>query len=122
MAKKIKLAEAAKDLQMSPKELAAFLEEQTGSKKNASSAITEEELNLALEYFSQQSQTDSFDEYFASRSQPRSAFVQDYQKSGKKQDKSNKGKKSDKSEKQDRKSEPKKAEPVVTEPAVPRNS
>ena len=117
MAKKIKLAEAAKDLQMSSKELAAFLEEQTGSKKNSSSAITEEELNLALEYFSQQSQTDSFDEYFASRSQPRS-FGQDYQKSGKKQDKSNKGKKSDKSEKQDRKSEPKKPETVPAEPEV----
>ncbi|HAJ97646.1 MAG TPA: translation initiation factor IF-2, partial [Ruminococcus sp.] len=117
MAKKIKLAEAAKDLQMSSKELAAFLEEQTGSKKNSSSAITEEELNLALEYFSQQSQTESFDEYFASRSQPRS-FGQDYQKSGKKQDKSNKGKKSDKSEKQDRKSEPQKPETVPAEPEV----
>ena len=107
MAKKIKLVEAAKDLQMSSKELAAFLEEQTGSKKNSGSAITEEELNLALEYFSQQSQTDSFDEYFASRSQPHSAFVQDNPKSGKKQDKQNKGKKSDKQEK---KAEAKKVE------------
>ena len=53
MAKKIKISEAAKDLKITAKELAAFLEEKFGGKKTTSSSMTEEELNLVLEYYSQ---------------------------------------------------------------------
>ena len=45
MAKKIKISEAAKDLKITAKELAAFLEEKFGGKKTTSSSMTEEELN-----------------------------------------------------------------------------
>ena len=71
MAKKIKVSEAAKDLQLSAKELLAFLEEHGSGKKTTSSSVSEEELNLALEYFSQQSQVESFDAYFATKNDPR---------------------------------------------------
>ena len=71
MAKKFKLSEVAKDLNMSAKDLIGFLEEKTGSKKSSSSSVTEEELNLCLEYYSQQKSVDSFDAYFATRNDPR---------------------------------------------------
>lgn len=71
MAKKIKISEAAKDLKLSAKELAAFLEEKVGGKKTSSSSMTEEELNLALEYFSQKNEVASFDAYLATRNDPR---------------------------------------------------
>ena len=41
MAKKIKLSEAAKELQLPAKELAAFLEEHSEGKKTSSSSVTE---------------------------------------------------------------------------------
>ena len=71
MAKKFKLSEVAKDLNMSAKDLIGFLEEKTGGKKSSSSSVTEEELNLCLEYYSQQKSVDSFDAYFATRNDPR---------------------------------------------------
>ena len=71
MAKKIKISEAAKDLKITAKELAAFLEEKFGGKKTTSSSMTEEELNLVLEYYSQKNAVDSFDAYFATRNDPR---------------------------------------------------
>ncbi|MBR1897621.1 MAG: translation initiation factor IF-2 [Oscillospiraceae bacterium] len=71
MAKKFKLSEVAKDLNMSAKDLIGFLEEKTGSKKSSSSSVTEEELNLCLEYYSQQKSVESFDAYFATRNDPR---------------------------------------------------
>ncbi len=71
MAKKIKISEAAKDLKLSAKELAAFLEEKFGGKKTTSSSMTEEEYNLVLEYYTQQNQVDSFEAYFATRNDPR---------------------------------------------------
>ena len=71
MAKKFKLSEVAKDLNMSAKDLIGFLEEKTGGKKSSSSSVTEEELNLCLEYYSQQKSVESFDAYFATRNDPR---------------------------------------------------
>lgn len=71
MAKKIKLSEAAKDLQISAKELAAFLEEHNRGKKNSSSSVTEEDMDLALEYYSQKARVENFDAYFATRDLPR---------------------------------------------------
>jgi len=69
--KKIKLTDAARDLQVSPKELAAFIEDHTGEKKSSGSSITEQEMNLALEYYSQKANVESFDEYFATKNQPK---------------------------------------------------
>lgn len=68
---KIKLTDAARDLQVSPKELAAFIEDHTGEKKSSGSSITEQEMNLALEYYSQKANVNSFDDYFATKNQPK---------------------------------------------------
>ena len=48
MAKKVKISEAAKDLKLTAKELAAFLEEKVGGKKTSSSSMTEEEYRESL--------------------------------------------------------------------------
>ncbi|MBE6876996.1 MAG: translation initiation factor IF-2, partial [Ruminococcus sp.] len=74
---KIKLTDAAKDLQVPTKELAAFIEDHTGEKKSSGSSITEQEMNLALEFYSQKANVTSFDEYFATKSQPRPEIKED---------------------------------------------
>lgn len=70
MTKKIKLAEAAKDLKIENLKLIDFLEKYDGVKRKNTTALTEEEMNYVLEYFSQNNQVDSFDAYFASKNQP----------------------------------------------------
>lgn len=113
MAKKIKLSEAAKDLQISAKELAAFLEEHSTGKKTTSSSMTEEELNLVLEYYSQKSQVESFDAYFATRNDPRPERPAKEEKKEKKPvKKAEKTEKSGKPEKADKAEKTKKAEKV----------
>ncbi len=86
MAKKIKISEAAKDLRVSAKELVAFLEQHSTGKKTTSSSMTDEELNLALEYYSQKAQVENFDAYFATRNDPRP--VREKAKKTEKKDKS----------------------------------
>ena len=71
MAKKIKLTDAAKDLQVSSQELIAFYEEHGEGKKKSGSSLTEQEVNLALEYYSQKHHVESFDAYFATKNQPK---------------------------------------------------
>ena len=71
MAKKIKLTDAAKDLQLSVQELSDFFEKHGDGKKKSGSSITEQEMNLALEYYTQKNNVDSFDAYFASKNQPK---------------------------------------------------
>ncbi len=71
MAKKIKLTDAAKDLQLSVQELSDFFEKHGDGKKKSGSSITEQEMNLALEYYSQKNNVDSFDAYFATKNQPK---------------------------------------------------
>ena len=73
MAKKIKLTDAAKDLQMSVQELAEFFESHGDGKKKSGSSITEQEMNLALEYFSQKHRVEDFSAYFATKNQPKPA-------------------------------------------------
>lgn len=73
MAKKMKLTDAARDLQVSPKELVAFLEEHLGEKKTTNASVTEREMNLMLEFYSQKSNVSSFDDYFATKNDPKSA-------------------------------------------------
>ena len=99
MAKKIKLTDAARDLQISPKELVTFLEERLGEKKTTSSSVTEREFNLMLEFYSQKINVTSFDDYFASKSKPKSAFISETKKAGKQEPKKEFKKKS-KSQKQ----------------------
>lgn len=76
MTKKLKLSDVARDLQISTQELIAFYQERdaNGIKKKGVTGLTTEtteEVNLALEYYSQKAQVNSFDAYFASKDTPR---------------------------------------------------
>ncbi|MDE6657441.1 MAG: translation initiation factor IF-2 N-terminal domain-containing protein, partial [Oscillospiraceae bacterium] len=117
MAKKIKLTDAARDLQISPKELVSFLEERLGEKKTTSSSITEREFNLMLEFYSQKVNVNSFDDYFASK---KSAFVSETKKENKQEPKKEFKKKNQdkkfKSQKQGEKSSPKEQTKSVQTP------
>lgn len=69
MTKKVKLSDVARDLQISTQELIGFYQERdaNGNTKKGVTGLTPEEINLALEYYSQKSQVESLDAYFASK-------------------------------------------------------
>ena len=97
MIKKRKLSDVAKDLGMEAAELIAFYEKTSPEKpKKAGTGLTETEVNAALEHFTQKQQVDSFDEYFATRSLPRSAFEKKEKPVEKKPEKKKSMKKTDK--------------------------
>ncbi len=101
MAKKIKLSDAAKDLQMPVQELAEFFEGHGDGKKKSGSSITEQEMNLALEFFSQKHHVESFDAYFATKNQPKPEVKaeKETKKPAKKAEKTEKPAKAEKTEK-----------------------
>ena len=70
MTKKVKLAEAAKDLKIENQELIDFLEKYDGTKRKNTTALTDEEMNIILENYSQKNQVESFDDYFESKNKP----------------------------------------------------
>ncbi len=65
--KKTKLAEAAKDLKLDNQELIDLLEKYDNVKRKNTTAVTEEEMNYILEYYSQNNQVESFEKYFDSK-------------------------------------------------------
>ena len=71
MTKKIKLSEAAKNLNVSSQELIDYFAQQGDTKKKSGSSITESEMNLLLEHYSKMHEVESLDDYFASRNQPK---------------------------------------------------
>ena len=73
MTKKVKLSDVARDLQISTQELIGFYQERdaSGNTKKGVTGLTPEEINLALEYYSQKSQVESLDAYFASKDTPK---------------------------------------------------
>ena len=73
MTKKVKLSDVARDLQNSTQELIGFYQERdaNGNTKKGVTGLTPEEINLALEYYSQKSQVESLDAYFASKDTPK---------------------------------------------------
>ena len=74
MTKKVKLSDVARDLQIPTQELIGFYQErdEKGNTKKDVTGLTPEEINLALEYYSQKTQVDSLDAYFASKDKPKS--------------------------------------------------
>ena len=74
MTKKVKLSDVARDLQIPTQELIGFYQErdEKGNTKKGVPGLTPEEINLALEYYSQKTQVDSLDAYFASKDKPKS--------------------------------------------------
>ena len=64
---KYRLSEVAKDLNVSNKEAADVLKERLGVVKKPATVLTEDELNVIFEHFTQKNSVSSFDKYFASR-------------------------------------------------------
>ena len=67
MTKKVKLSDVARDLQIPTQELIGFYQErdEKGNTKKGVTGLTPEEINLALEYYSQKTQVDSLDAYLS---------------------------------------------------------
>ena len=117
MTKKVKLSDVARDLQIPTQELIGFYQErdEKGNTKKGVTGLTPEEINLALEYYSQKTQVDSLDAYFASKDKPKS---KQEKKSGDKKpadkkpaDKKNSDKKSAEKKAADKKPADKKPQP-----------
>lgn len=73
MAKKIKLSDAAKDLNISSQEIIDFFAKKGDNKKKTASTLTEKEMNLLLENQTKKNEVKSFNDYFASKNEPKSA-------------------------------------------------
>ena len=63
---KYKLSEVAKDLNVSNKDVADVLKKRLNVIKKPATALSEEELNVVFEHFTQANTVSSFDAYFAS--------------------------------------------------------
>ncbi len=66
---KYKVSEVAKDLNVAPKDIANALAEHsdgTAKKKNSQSSLTEEELNIVFEHFTQKNKTENLDAFLTS--------------------------------------------------------
>lgn len=66
---KYRLSEVAKDLNISNKEAADVLKERLGAVKKPATVLTEEELNVIFEHFTQKNSVPGFDAYFATASE-----------------------------------------------------
>lgn len=108
MTKKIKLSDAAKDLNVSSQELIDFFAEKGDTKKKASTGLTEDEMNVLLEHYTKMHEVSSFDDYFKSKDVPKPEKKKEEPKPAKKPAK----KKEEKTEKVDKTG---KAAPAKTE-------
>lgn len=68
---KRKISEVAKDLGITSQELIDFVEKNFNEVKKPSASVEAEQLNIILEYYTQQNQVETFDGYFAKRNEPR---------------------------------------------------
>ena len=64
---KYKVSEVAKDLNVPNKAVIEAVKECCGVVKKSGNVLTDDELNMVFEYFTQKNQVESFDEYYASR-------------------------------------------------------
>ena len=62
---KYRIYEVAKDLGSTSKDIIKLVKDYTGVEKKHMTALSEEELNIIFEYYTQHNQVESFDEYFA---------------------------------------------------------
>ena len=134
MAKKIKLIDAAKDLNIPSQKIIDFFAEKGDTKKKPLSVLTEDEMNKILEHYTKANEVKSFDEYFASKNDPKPVKKSDKKdkkddkkedrkdrrdrkdkKDEKKSDRSNKYDKKDKKDKKDRQDKFVKQEKIIPE-------
>ena len=62
---KYRVYEVAKDLGLTSKDIINLVKEYTGVEKKHMTALSEEELNIIFEYYTQHNQVESFYNYFA---------------------------------------------------------
>ncbi|MDE7104624.1 MAG: translation initiation factor IF-2 [Ruminococcus sp.] len=103
MAKKIKLIDAAKDLNIPSQKIIDFFTEKGDTKKKPSSVLTEDEMNMVLEHYTKANEVKSFDEYFSSKNDPKP--MKKFDKKDKRDDRK------DKKDKKDKKDEKKSDKP-----------
>ena len=120
MAKKIKLSEAAKDLNIPAQELIGYFTEKGDTKKKAASTLTEEEMNEILEHYTKLHEVKNLDEYFATANGPRPEKKKTAAEAAPNaQEKKPAAKKNEKAEKPAAKAEKKDAAPKKTAPEKP---
>ena len=87
---KYKVSEVAKDLNVPSKAVIEAIKECCGVTKKSGNVLTDQELNVVFEYFTQKNQVENFDKYYASRdSEPEKAEKAD--KPAKAKDEKSKG-------------------------------
>lgn len=120
MAKKIKLSEAAKDLNIPAQELIGYFTEKGDTKKKAASTLTEEEMNEILEHYTKLHEVKNLDEYFATANEPRPEKKKTAAEAASEaQEKKPAAKKNEKAEKPAAKADKKDAAPKKTAPEKP---
>ena len=120
MAKKIKLSEAAKDLNIPAQELIGYFTEKGDTKKKTASTLTEEEMNEILEHYTKLHEVKNLDEYFATANEPRPEKKKTAAEAAPKaQEKKPAAKKNEKAEKPAAKADKKDAAPKKTAPEKP---
>ncbi|MDE5770049.1 MAG: translation initiation factor IF-2 [Ruminococcus sp.] len=101
MMKKIKLGDAANDLNVSVQEVIDYFASKGDTKKKASTGLTETEMNLLLEHYTKVHEVKSFDEYYKSKNQEKPVKKEEPKKEEpQKQDRKNSARKSEKTAKQ----------------------
>lgn len=99
--KKIKLGDAANDLNVSVQEVIDYFASKGDTKKKASTGLTETEMNLLLEHYTKVHEVKSFDEYYKSKNQEKPVKKEEPKKEEpQKQDRKNSARKSEKTAKQ----------------------
>ena len=103
---KYKLSDVAKDLNVSNKEVADVLKDRLNTVKKPTTALTEEELNIVFEHFTQAKSVSSFEAYFASANEPEAPAAEaapaDKPEKTEKTEKTDKPQKAEKAEKPDK--------------------
>lgn len=95
MMKKYKIHEFSKDLNVSSKDVVAILQEHYDEPKKSTTALSEEELDLIFDYFTQKTAVSDFNAYFASAHKNEESAAEE----PKKEEKAAKGAKTNKAEK-----------------------
>ena len=124
MDKKYRVNELAKDLNISANDITDVVQEYFGVQKKSQASLSEDELSVVLEKYSQNNQVKNFDSYFASASKPKAEKKEEKpeEKPAKKTEKKSEPKKEtaktdDKAEKAE-KTEKAQAKPAEAKPEV----
>ncbi len=127
MDKKYRVNELAKDLNISANDITDVVQEYFGVQKKSQASLSEDELSVVLEKYSQNNQVKNFDSYFASASKPKAEKKEEKpeEKPAKKTEKKSEPKKEtaktdDKAEKTEKaQAKPAEAKPEVKAEAKP---